>query len=203
MTSRVIVPFDNCPTSTTVVSSSYTIPTGKYAYVEPLDFDCTLNGDEFAIIEDITITGITSGTFSGLANCYLDLTKKHVIDITEVSGSSTLYLGLITIVLSSSTTNDDYFYGKLINTYTASTSNIVIPSSLYTSGANLLGTVSGGNLSGSFLLVNPQLSVHVVGTGNWTLRKRTYVSVGKGMWIPSGSVLNGGRFVVSLYNQIS
>ena len=69
MTSRVIVPFDNNPTSTSIKTTAYTVPAGKYARVQNLTGDLTIDGvDCFVILDSFTRT-LTATSF---ANDYIE-----------------------------------------------------------------------------------------------------------------------------------
>jgi hypothetical protein len=179
MASRLIVPFDNNPSSTTQKSSSYTIPAGKYAYVQPQFYDFTLNGVSICvgatqtIISSTTLNPATSVTIGSLdRNQRLTMSNSAASQVTLLAGGFQLQR-----VINNNTT---------INIF----EGIV-------TGHNTAFSINTTGIGGSGLaLHNPtgsSLSVTVTGAP----------FILTNIWVPTGSVLNGTRFMVTEYNAIS
>ena len=71
MSAAIYVPFNYQTTSTTIKTSSYTIPSGKFAKVTPLSICCTINGSYLstssvsATYSNSIFTMVTSARFTG------------------------------------------------------------------------------------------------------------------------------------------
>lgn len=181
MASRLIVPFDNDPASVSVKTGSYTVPAGKYDKVYALS-GLTINGDQVTSSEVYTVSAgniyTTPGFPSGAFGCYLSYSMTK----STTSGSKIIYSYL---PLSSGATDQTLFRAeqRTLFTTTASgtqTGTLFIPAGLWVYATSSSGL--GGTNSGSFTFSY--------------LDNNSY-------WVPSGTVLNGFKYLVEEYNEIS
>jgi|DEB0MinimDraft_6_1074348.scaffolds.fasta_scaffold123985_2 hypothetical protein len=173
------VPFDFNPTSVSVKTSSYTIPAGSYAYViNASDDDFTINGTAAFENPDSGSTQLASqGT-------------NYDYTVTQ-SGHFTIAL----------------YHAWNSNTTSASVSIAPDGSSFYTL---IVSTISSGNETKfENVFLNKGAVIRGSRGSNSSGATRMYYSscregiVSGGFWVPTGTQLNGDRYTVALFNEIS
>jgi len=181
MSSPIVQPFDFNPISVEVKTGSYQIPVGKYAYVIP---DCdqqnfTIDGN--IVTENRTISANYSGNGGGDQPVF-----------TVPNGKS----ALVTIFYrtNSSPTNPIFIGIK----YKSSPDYIEKIASVSTNQPSISGSVQRVLSSGDQVYVTNigrcAVSGHYVNNGD---------ASGAGFWVKSQQLLNGNRYTVALYNEIS
>lgn len=94
MTSIVAAPaFNNNPTATTSIKTSgYTVPAGKYAYVIPKHWNCTLDGDEACVshyfTKTLAATSTNSDTIVLLSLEWMEQFDNVNVTVTRTSGTA-------------------------------------------------------------------------------------------------------------------
>ncbi|MCS6281473.1 MAG: hypothetical protein HUM72_12645 [Dolichospermum sp.] len=176
MAAPFLIPFNYQPFSTSVKTSSFTIPSGRYAKVVPSRADFTINGVSLSSTEQavITVSGTGSSTYQIYVqpNTMLAQVQLSQTGTGSCTGSLTVGASVVTpaaqLSRSSAGTSTQNF-------------NYDMGSSLYT----LYVAVTGGSPSVSFTV--------------------TYLKIlsGQDIWVPAGTVLAGSLFTVTEYNSIS
>jgi hypothetical protein len=181
MASRLIVPFDFNPASTTIKTSSYTVPAGKYARIVPYS-GILLNSVATTPTYTVSGSGTTSITsidvFSGTGS-YVAYTLTKT-----AAGSQPRSLTMYTLFPDGATAGTTFQTGvtTLFSTTTpgSSTGTVFIPA-----GMHFRASV-GGNIGQA---VSYSLVVTKVET--------------EPFWVKSGDIIDGNRFLVEEYNAIS
>lgn len=175
------VPFDYNPTSVSVKTSSYTVPAGSYAYVInssngafSIDsVDAVLSPDGF------TYTNLTTSTS---ANDYtITANGLYTIYLASTSWSS----GSVTFYADISQNGGTNFINALNITNVGS--NVYGQINVYLEKGNVVRTYKSGNSA----------------NGNAVMTGCRESIVSGGFWVPSGTDLDGDRYIVALYNEIS
>lgn len=182
MSSRVFVPFDNNPVSTTKKSGSYTVPQGKYAEVIPHSADLTINGVSIGISQTAGISASNPGSNTGTSTYLITFPPGTLLTNISVTVSNTITTGTIALYIGNSTYTA---LASITRTTTGtSSSSLSIPigssvNSLYASSASVNARTISGNI--------------------------TYMSLqnSQKFWVPSGTVLSGNNYVIEEYNAIS
>lgn len=170
----IVVPFNHQPDSVSIQTSTYTIPSGKYARVTVTDFTADFTIDSVVAIEKIRFTGSASNIVSGTK---FTNTSPYTLmgTITATNGTQGVY---------SNANNNQY--------------------SPYTGG---LMSFSPGSGIGSIPVVmkpNDTIDVTSPGTGTvwWDLHAANEPQT-KEFWVSSGTDLDGSRYIVELYNELT
>lgn len=180
---NLVVPFDNNPVSTTIKTTSYTIPAGKYARVKPLYADFTLNGTTMFMSQSISTAAVASGA-----------TVTNSAGFTAEAGS-VITGGFLTQSLNGLTSSNGGIYlGTSTNVALATASRTTAGTTSLTTPLAIAGTTF-------FLYAYSSSS----GTSTTTVGGTLWVFAGKSteFWLPSGSVLTGSKYLVEEYNVIS
>jgi hypothetical protein len=188
MASRLIVPFDNNPSSTTLKTSSYTIPAGKYAVVKP--FFTTAPRNIATNVQNFSLPSPYFATLNGVNVSYSSSFTTGTINISggANTGTTSSAIGKLNVTASTAVSGQSVFYG--------STSSTI----LYIGGPSSLSTtvVAGSNITvnlnaNTFFSIYQYSSVEVNGDFQF--------------WVKAGDVLSGtaGNFnwLVTEYNAIS
>lgn len=172
------VPFDFNPTSISVKTSSYTIPAGSYAYVVNSSMD------------DFTIDG--AAAVQNADSYVVQLTSVSYFDYTITQG------GNFTIA---------HFVTWQSGTAQMTTSIAPDGSNFYT----LLSSTIGSGNDTKYVNVHLNKGAVVRFARNSSANSNTYGYISScresivsgGFWVPSGTQLNGDRYTVALFNEIS
>lgn len=180
--SNLIVPFDNNPATTAIKTSSYTVPTGKYALVTAIHPDLTLNGSLVFNSRSFSVTGHNSTNSVSLGvvgNVYLTGTFS-TSGSYEVNVSGSVAIGHATG-----------------GTYTIASWTTASPGSSFSLTPQMASSplvaisASGVEFSG----------VHHYGTMNVTYY--SFSGDKTSFWVQAGVVLGGSKYVIEEYNAIS
>lgn len=180
------IPFNNDPTSVDVKTSSYTIPSGSYAYVTAQVAD----GGTFTI-DSTTALDSTSGSSSSATSTTFSISGSSGSPASLVTVSSG-YIGEYELEVTSAGGNRTIVVGGVtISGITTGTYNFKLGG-----GDSISATATGaGGDSISGRIFGYQYAPHLQNTE----------SQGS-FWLPSGTVINGTgtwRATVSLYNELS
>ena len=173
------VPFDFNPTSVSVKTSSYTIPAGSYAYViNASDDDFTIDGT--AAFENPD-SGSTQLVSYGTNYDYTVTQSGHfTIALYHAAGTSGSQ-ALIQIAPDGSN-----FY-VLITSFIGSGNETKFENIFLNKGAVIRGSRNSSS-SGATRLFYSSCREGIVSGG---------------FWVPTGTQLNGDRYTVALFNEIS
>ena len=172
MANQFFVPFNNDPVSSTVKTSSYTVPSGKYARVSVSDTTADFTIDAVIVISATSRSGSAISTTTGV----------------KFTNSSPY-------PLRGSVTGDGA---------TAATVRIY-PVGSNSSGAQKYELTTITTQDEVLLNVGDTIEVTAIGTGStvyWNFDATT-APFQKEYWVPAGTVLNGAKFMVELFNSIS
>lgn len=175
------VPFDYNPTSVSVKTSSYTIPAGSYAYViNSCSGDFTIDGTAAQLSPDgFTNTNLT--TTASTADYTITVNGFYTINMQGSNYTGTNSDGIIEI-----SQNGSNFYQVSSLTYSggAAINHYV---NVYLEKGNVVRTYKSAS--------------HNTWTSQMTGCRESIVS--GGFWVPTGTQLNGDRYIVMLFNEIS
>jgi hypothetical protein len=177
MSAPFIIPFNFQPVTTSVKTSSYTVPAGKYAKVVPSRADFTINGSSLSSSESATVvaSGSSATTFQIYVQANSLLTQITLVQLgasNNTTGSISVGAQVVTPVASLSRTST----GTSTQSY-----SYEMGSSLYTLYAS---------------------STAVSGSATFTVNYSKIFSAQE-IWVPSGTVLAGTMYSVTEYNTIS
>ena len=191
MASRLIIPFDNNPVSTTIKTASYTIPAGKYAeaycwfpsmpssnasnanVVFPTRYTATINGIVYATSSassSISVTATTSRTMSSMPT-NVKMEACLVLTTTGTSPAVSVTINGIQYISSGAATMG------------------------YTPTFNFINSVSSSSISTN----------SAAATGFYSIISDS-INENIKQWFPSGTVLSGTTsfsWAVTEYNAIS
>jgi hypothetical protein len=193
MASIVQIPFDNNPSSTTLKTSSYTIPAGKYAYVQPQFYDFTLNG-----VDVVTGPEQLAGTFSTGANS-TSISFTGVVPINKnlkLRWTSNATNGVVIGVATPGQVGMTSYSATLSSSGTAYLFESIIYTSVSSSG-NIFFNANNASANISLIFIR-----HLDGVNRNLFAYASPVLL-TNFWVPSGTVLNGSRYMVTEYNAIS
>tara|TARA_R110000803_G_scaffold154048_1_gene218880 strand:+ start:325 stop:843 length:519 start_codon:yes stop_codon:yes gene_type:complete len=170
----LLIPFNNDPVSTTIKTTSYTIPSGNYARVKVLDLS-TLDFeiDSVVIIEKDEYIG--NGTTNSAGTKFTNSTN-HIL-IGSVAQS------------------------------VAATTRISDAGGFLTSGNPFSGLAQTiGSATGMGVAMMPgdilETTAGVAGSLYWSLKAQN-IKQPMEYWVPAGTVVEGTKFEVELYNVIT
>jgi len=204
MAAPIIIPFDNNPASTSIKTTSYTIPNGKFARVRDMSGDLTLDNNPVYFI--LTTKSVTTSSNQYTYFYYID---NEVHDFVIFSCSSTIsnagnLLNLystagcinsadntLSSIQVSTVSSNASFTGNRTIKYFYGNRNIPLSYGALTAAAAPIRTL------GSWSVLLSRSS----GTVGFSLQ--LCKSVLEEFWIPSGSVLSGTKYLVTEYNNIS
>lgn len=177
------IPFNHQPDSISIKTSSYTIPSGKYARVVVTDTESDFTIDSVVAIDQTTF----DGSFSlGAGGTKFTNTSPHTL-----KGSVSLP------------------NGASITIYAADASNTAAALFNPNTGAAMIfaGTTSTPSSSGLEVVLQPNHVIYISspsggGTGYYSLRAATQPSTNE-FWVPAGTDLDGSRYIVELYNELT
>jgi hypothetical protein len=177
---NLLIPFDFNPVETSIKTSSYTIPEGRYAFVTPHCSSCTVNSSSLLTVTRSITTSATVGIGLSTASIFFRAFTG------SQNATKNLFLGAKNLIANAATTTpiDIYICDGRINIISGS-----IPS---TGTAAVLGDIQSKTYS------------LVTGSAN-ALTVSISEGQGNGFWVPSGTVLGGsGSFAwqVTEYNVI-
>lgn len=175
MASRLIVPFDNNPLSTTVRTTSYTIPAGRYAYVKTSSPNFSLNGLQLYPNETMSASAIGIGVQSIMSLTFPVSTYVYSASCSGIANGSSAYFGVGTPTSYQKTLQSRTSSGSFSPTFVSTTT-------IYA------GVTSQANNQTSSI----SLSLYYFPTDS-----------SNGFWVPAGSILNGNNYIVIEYNAIS
>jgi hypothetical protein len=190
MSSPIVVPFNFQPVSTTLRTSNYTIPSGRYAYAIPNAASCSINGSIF-------VCGTSSLTVAG-TNAVMYPITGYSGDIRVFSNASNATKRLVTFQTVSATTS------TVLDLLQATSTNVL---EFYLMDGVISSIVSGTRATGNYDPSragegSPILGLNASASTTYTIQKiRT-----SPLWVSSGDVLSGnGTFLWSVmeYNKIS
>jgi hypothetical protein len=178
---NLLIPFDFNPVETSFKTSSYTIPAGRYAKATPIDLLCTVDSVSFEE-DDSFFSQVTSG-----GNERLPLPSRASYRFKTGTQSATK-----TIVYTGS--------------IAGATSLVVLVSATGTTAINVLfknGMLYQSHPNSSAATVANYATDHLYwfrtdGSVNVTINTINL----KEVWVPSGTVLAGGKWLVTEYNVI-
>jgi hypothetical protein len=180
MASRLIVPFDNNPASTSVKTSSYTVPVGKYAKVSTLS--------AFFSIDSVQIYPTGSASVSAPTGTNTTITRPITPGAYIFSATFTRGGG------GSNANSGSYGFGSF-ETQVVTTSS----ASRTTNGTSQLLT-GYSEAPAIWLSATAGINGTAATAVSWY-----FVPVGAAttFWVKTGTVLNGNSYVVEEYNAIS
>ena len=178
------IPFNNQPESTSVETTTYTIASGKYARVTLLDQTDDFEIDSVVAISGAEVTGSASTSSTGLK--YTNNTGNILTGVIYHSASIAVNITAVSAVFSP--------YGSATNP----SSNISIGNS----------TMSAGATGGREVILYPSDTIRVItsdanNTLNWKLYARDARTEAKQFWLPSGTQIDGTKFLVELFNELT
>lgn len=189
MSSRILIPFDNNPSSISKKTASYTVPSGKYAMVK--------TSSAFFFIDAVQIyhsnTISTASSISGGIPVDLDKSMQYSSSVHVFSTSLTKTGTNISTLTGS-------FGGGTVNAY---------GDALYSVTRTTAGTTTVAQaieLNATILWSNTTLVSSTTGSsqGSWSISYYFTPNLGvTDFWVPSGTVLNGSNYIVMEYNVIS
>jgi hypothetical protein len=189
MSAPFIIPFNFCPTSTSLKTAAYTMPAGKYACVVTISpffliNGVLLNGSETVSMSTSTTTVATDSAITSMV--YSSPVHVFSSSLTR-GGTATGTVGGNFGGGSHSIYNDTLFSVSRTTNGTTVTPHAIDGNSDTFWGAMTHSETSVGTLTASYTISYYYFK-------NLTSTK---------FWVPSGTVLNGNNYVVSEYNMIS
>lgn len=189
MSASFVIPFDNNPVSTSIKSTSYTVPAGKYAKVSSNIGNLSIDGTAI-FPEQGFVASASAGSSSSQTKQY-ELGFSNGIYITSlyltVSGSSsftgTFETSFFTNASGSSVPYIINTLSRTTNGSSSSTLNVYYPVTNFMFKLTV-GAVVGGSISASCGL-------------------SYYPFIDKTIWVPTGTVISGAKYSVEEYNLIS
>jgi hypothetical protein len=184
MPAPFIIPFNNCPVSTSIKTSSYTIPAGKYARVTSRSAYFSVDSFNFYYTSSesasIAGNGATQDVYASMGE-YAYVSAWSVVRSGSVaSGSSSIYI------------YSGGYDGRLNNT------TLITRSALGTTTGTAFNTnVRAGTIR--YVLS----SSNAGSTGSISFSVISAHELVSGLWVPSGTVLTGNEYIVEEYNMIS
>ena len=197
MASRLIIPFNNCPSSTAVRTASYTIPSGKYAkiYNTGVWLSDSLGANPATQTKSFPSVQIDGAAISG--SLYLHVTAS----------SSTVATRTITYPVD---INSQNIFASAQTSQSAQTLNMSINRF---AGAVLTASAAATTVTATETIASYASSIQfqIVATNtvstNFIGRVSIENSEKKDFWIPSGTVITipigTGRYILEEYNNIS
>lgn len=203
MSAKLIVPFDNNPASTSIKTTSYTIPAGKYARVRDQYGDLSLNSTPvYTLLQEVNYLTTVGTTFIN-TNTGFDIAKITTTS-TVSNGLNGTFFGLAKAWYEGGTTlTYDDNGGMGLVTHTSFTGT---RTSYYVSDKNTNQRIVSANTAGAsstaftfrgYFFTTSEASGVV--TGNLKLIK----SNNNEFWVPTGTILEGLGYMVTEYNVIS
>jgi hypothetical protein len=202
MSSPIVVPFNFEPVSISVKTSSYTIPQGKYANCKNLDAEATINNEEVGLMGTYSLNGVVSGTagFVSLPIPIIGDFANFTYSFQRTSGSVNCYA-----VYGVRSVTAGFAPYQSIDFNLTATSSAGFFSSSKDTVLNQVPIISVGATTNSIIQSLPVVGiVPAGGLANqfYSTTLKTFHS-SREYWAPSGSVLSGGRWLVTEYNSIS
>ena len=198
MSSKVLIPFNNNPASTSVKTASYTIPAGKYAkiYNTGVWLNDSLGANPTTATKlspSIQIDGKTIPS-----SLYLQVTATSSTAATR------------TITYPNVEINTQNIYAFASSNQTSNPLNVSITrfgNATFTVTAAAASVSSTDNTSNFTSSVVFQIAAAVIGSTTYTARVSIENSEKKDFWLPSGTVITvpigTGRYILEEYNNIS
>ena len=183
MSSKVLIPFNNNPASTSVKNASYTIPAGKYAHIATYIGNLTIDGANVIPLDSISASFSTPGN---------TLTTRSY----DPHFSKGIYITTHTLAASNNTTVS-ISYGL------ASNNSLISFSTATRSTTGTTTTTVNDYFHGEnwFVSASNQGNLAAGSTLTWVLNFYPFQDFS--FWVKSGTVLNGANYLVTEYNQIS
>jgi hypothetical protein len=213
MAAPIVLPFNNNPASTSIKTAAYTIPSGKYARVKNLHGDLTIDTiPHYVVLQSFTrVLSSGSGTDILDADDSIDFVKATRTCTSSNAANicaASYYVGAFQVNLfvilnsanfSPSIPTTNIYYDASFTT--TRTSYIAMPKLFqqipYTQGATTAVTMSSftGALGLGFSTArNTGTVTHSAFSAKYDKNE---------FWVASGTVLDGVKFLVTEYNQIS
>lgn len=198
MSAPFVIPFNNCPSSVSVKTASYTIPSGKYAKIKKVNSTLSTSGlnalnvaltKTFSELElSLSVDGLPYDYFN--ARCSGTVTRT-----TSGAASYTINLPLS--------------YVSELSSVCAIGGTAPTSSSFRWAGTAVTSLAVAGFMSFIGPINQFVASVSVAASGSFTNIfdfEICYKNIVEDFWLPSGSVVScpvGCAFIVTEYNQIS
>ena len=217
MTSRVIVPFDNNPTSTSIKTTSYTVPAGKYARVQNLHGDLTINTvphyvviSSFSRVLTATNTGVRNTILCDDRIDFVKCTRSSTISNAGNFTSSGYYIGGIYVPF-----DFNISFGETSSVYGSSTggayyeesytgtkiSYIPMPKFLQQIPYTASSTAQAHSSVNTSVFGLNFSTARASGTVTHEVTAATYDK--NEFWVASGTVLDGVKYLITEYNIVS
>lgn len=178
----IFVPFNHQPSSVSVKTSSYTVPAGSYARVIVIDTSDNFTIDAVTAIEATHYVGSSSSFTQG--NKFTN-NSPYILEGTVwfdgLAGS-----GVVRIVTANNNSNED----KTFESGGGGTTNIT--SSKYSAHVKL----SVGDI------IRVQTATGSGVNVRWNLNAISPNNVNTEFWVPTGTDLDGTRYIVELYDEL-
>jgi len=174
MSNSFLIPFGNNPVSTTVKTGTYTIPSGQYARIIVTDLSDAFEIDSVVAAEATAYVAAISTT--SINTTYTNSGPYTMRGSFKNSDSASTVIGVFL-------PTDTSFVGPI---YTNTGANAVTVDALIPPGAKIRVTTAAGGSTGA--------GVSLTSTNG----PATFIT-----WAKSGAVLDGTRYIVELYNNIS
>jgi hypothetical protein len=184
------IPFEWNPTSTTIKTGAYTVPTGSRARVRPTSLETDFTIDTVIAVEAVVYTGssTTNGTFFTNTTCYTLVGSCS----TTTSGSG----GAFKVEYPSNTQAMPYSESS----WGAGFTDTVVQASLFSQNT------SGPNPSSPSMAVTVPANCKITYANStnrvYHLHAKTVYSP-DWFWVPEDTDLDGTRYVVELYANIA
>jgi len=218
MSAPFIIPFDNNPSSTSIKTTAYTIPAGKYARVKNVLGDLTINGvDAFFTVRSFSRSySATNGTTDifppencDMLICVSSATVSNANNRTAC-GPLGVFLADAGAIGGGYFTNYHFMgQGKPGSIYTnatfTGTRTFYMAGSMYNGTANIstTGNVSISNTTPALLNYSGIAFYTERISGTVTHSAKAIKFSSDDIWVASGTVLDGGQYIVTEYNVIS
>jgi hypothetical protein len=189
MPSPLVIPFDNNPVSTTFKTAAYTIPAGKFARVTPMSALFSLNGSQVFPSRSITCSGnVAASTLSTSFMVSSPVRLYNIINNVASYTNGTISCGVYQAHGSSASigTADTYLLASGPNRTSVGTSSTALSIDVNT-GPMFVFLTSNGSLTSSSTV---------------TLQYY-FMTSPQSFFVPTGTVLDGSRYMVEEYNSIS
>lgn len=185
-----VLPFNNNPQSTLIVGGSYTVPSGKFAKVRELSMGLTVDGIEIATVVYTFTRVLTSGIQTDRVGAPYDF--DFIRFTSSSTGSSTGNVSqLDRATVSLSTSVDPTISATGFVLFSNQVASFIGTKVNYAKVINYNGTLATAGFSISTIRSN----------GTVTSKLDLFINDTKDFFVPSGTVLNGLRYLVMEYNS--
>lgn len=169
----IAFPFNHQPDSVSIKTSSYTVPSGKYARVTVTDYSSDFTIDSVVAVEQAEFTG--TSTTNSLGTLFTNNSPYILVGTMETTNNAS-----VQVYSSSGRIQQNWYIGAPMNINASTNTAEVI---LKPSDRLQCTSPAPGTFYYSLSAINPPTQTE--------------------FWVTSGTDLDGSRYIVELYNELT